>query len=291
MKDAVRLALYFVAVVLTGALLAPSLFWSAQFLGRHDRLTFLKQFDFEQFFHRALLVSAILFLWPLLRSVGVRRLGDLGLQVNIRRWRDLGGGFVVALMPLILCGAGLILAGIYSLRASVNWPQLMRTISAALAVPWIEETFFRGLVLGILLRSGRKYLAMALTSGLFSIVHFLKAPEGTSTDVTWTSGFRSIAHAFVQFGEPMLLLAGFTTLFLIGWILADARIRTASLWLPVGLHAGWIFGNGVFNRFARRQFVMLPWLGRNLLVGLIPLALLAITWMIVRMIWKHRETT
>jgi len=188
-----------------------------------------------------------------------------------------------------LCGAGLIVAGVYSLRPSIAWPQLIRTVAASVTVPWIEETVFRGLVLGILLRSGRKHLAMTLTSALFSIIHFLKAPEGTSTNVTWTSGFQSIAHAFVQFGEPMLLLAGFSTLFLIGWILADARIRTASLWLPIGLHAGWIFGNGVFNRFARRQFVLLPWLGRNLLVGLIPLAILALTWIILRSIWKREN--
>ena len=278
------------AVVFAGAVIAPVLFWSAQYLGRHDRLTFLREFEFEQFFHRALLVSALLFLWPLLRSVGVRRLSDLGLRRNVRGWRDWGGGLLVALVPLILCGVALVLTGVYALRPVIAWAQLMRTVAAALAVPWIEEAFFRGLVLGILLRSGRRYLAIALTSGLYSIVHFLKAPEGTSTDVNWASGFQSIAHAFVQFGQPMLLLAGFTTLFLIGWILADARIRTASLWLPIGLHAGWIFGNGVFNRFARRQFILLPWLGRNLLVGLIPLAILAVTWMVVRMTWKSRES-
>ncbi len=286
MKDAVRLALYFVAVVLAAALLAPLLYWSAQFFGRHDRLTFLRAFDFEQFFHRALLISALLFLWLLLRSLTVRRLGDLGIRPNPNRWRDLGLGFLVALLPLLLCGAILVLTGVYSLRPSVNWGQLMRTVAAALAVPFIEELFFRGLVLGILLRSGKFFAAVA-TSALFSMLHFLKAPEGTSAVVTWTSGFQSVAHAFVQFAQPMLLLAGFTTLFLIGWILADARIRTASLWLPIGLHAGWIFGNGVFNRFARREFVMLPWLGRNLLVGLIPLAVLALTWIIVRRFSKR----
>ncbi len=31
----------------------------------------------------------------------------------------------------------------------------------------------------------------------------------------------------------------------LGAMLAYARWRTASLWLPIGLHAGWIFINGV----------------------------------------------
>ena len=66
------------------------------------------------------------------------------------------------------------------IRGKIPWPLLGRTAAAAIVVPWIEETLFRGLVLGILLRSGRKYLAMFLTSALFSVVHFLKAPEGTS---------------------------------------------------------------------------------------------------------------
>ena len=113
------------------------------------------------------------------------------------------------------------------MRPTVASAPMIRTVATAIAVPFIEESLFRGLVLGILLRSGRKYLSMFVTSALFSVVHFLKAPEGTSAIVTWTSGFQSIAHSFAQFSEPLLVLAGFTTLLLIGWVLADARILTA----------------------------------------------------------------
>jgi membrane protease YdiL (CAAX protease family) len=117
---------------------------------------------------------------------------------------------------------------------------------------------------------------------LYSIVHFLKAPERTSTIVTWTSGFNSIGHSVVQFADPVLVAASFTTLFLIGWVLADARIGTRSLWLPVGLHAGWIFANGAFNKIAHRELVALPWLGKNLLIGIIPLGVACLTWAIMR---------
>jgi len=85
----------------------------------------------------------------------------------------------------------------------------------------------------------------------------------------------------------MLVTASFTTLFLIGWILADARMQTRSLWLPIGLHAGWIFASGAFSRMAELEVIMLPWLGRNLLVGIVPLGVGGLTWLIMRGWLKH----
>jgi hypothetical protein len=76
---------------------------------------------------------------------------------------------------------------------------------------------------------------------------------------------------------------------MIGWILADVRLRTASLWLPIGLHAGWIFGNGFFNRLVRRQGLALPWVGKNLLVGIVPLAVCLITWCLLRLCLSYRK--
>jgi membrane protease YdiL (CAAX protease family) len=197
------------------------------------------------------------------------------------------GGFLFAAIPLLCCGAALLLFHAYSIRVTFTGKSVATLLGATAFVPLLEETLFRGLILGILLRSGQKLFAVIVTSGFFSVVHFFKAPEGTSTVVNWWSGFNSIAHAFGQFSDPMLVLAGFTTLFLIGWILADSRLRTCSLWLPIGLHAGWIFGNTLFNRLARRQVLALPWLGKNLLVGLLPLAVCLVTWVLI-VLWLNR---
>jgi membrane protease YdiL (CAAX protease family) len=287
LKDAVRLLVYLLATVLVGALLAPPLFWAAQALAARGSLTFLAHYDFETYFHRALLVAALALLWPLIRSLEVRSLNDLGLVQNPNRWRDLLAGFVLSIVPLLCCGAILVATPIYSLRGTINWPGVVRAIGAAAVVPIIEETFFRGLVLGSLLKTGRQGLSIFITSALYSIVHFLKAPEHTSVDVTWISGFNSIAHAFEQFTDPLLIGAGFTTLFLIGWILAEARLLTRSLWLPIGLHAGWILASGVFNKIALRQQMILPWLGKNLLVGIVPLAVAGVTWLLMRSWLKY----
>jgi len=281
-KDAVRLLVYLLATILVGALLAPPLFWAGHSLATRSPFTFLARFDFETFFHRALLIAALVLLWPLARSLSIRSRADLQLEKNPRWRRDLIAGAIFSAVPLLCCAAILLATPVYSLRGAINWPGVFKMIAAAAGVPIIEELFFRGLVLGILLKSGRRYVAMFVAAALYSIVHFLKAPEHTSTIVTWTSGFNSIAHAFVQFTDPILVTAGFTTLFLIGWILADARLQTRSLWLPIGLHAGWILTSGVFNKIALRQLIILPWLGKNLLVGIIPLVIAGLTWLIVR---------
>jgi hypothetical protein len=84
-----------------------------------------------------------------------------------------------------------------------------------------------------------------------------------------------------------MVLAAFTTLFLLGWILADARLRTRSLWLPIGLHSGWIFVSGVVGKVTKRPEI-LPWLGRNFLIGLIPLGLALVSWALM-FLWLRYE--
>lgn len=290
MKDAARLAAYFAATILFGVFAAPVLFWTAQWLIAHGVLGFLAKFDFETYFHRALLFGALLFLWPLLRSLNVKRGSDLALSRNSHRARDTGMGFLIASIPLLCFGALIIALGVYSFRTASAALLLKRALSA-FVVPFLEEPIFRGLILGVLLRSLSVWGAMFGTSAIFSIVHFLKAPPHTSIVVTWTSGFASLGNAFTQFQQPLLLLAGFTTLFLLGWILADARIRTRSLWLPIGLHGGWIFASALFNKLTRREMDALPWLGQSLLIGLAPLGIALLSWCLLRWWLKNVERT
>jgi membrane protease YdiL (CAAX protease family) len=287
LKDAARLAAYFIAILVGGALLAPILFWSVRALAAHGVLPFLAKYDFDTFFHRAVLIAALLLFWPLLRVSRVRGMTDLGLAPNARWTRDVASGVLLSIIPLLFCGALLIALHAYSFRHVFVWPRFGKALLAAISVPFIEETFFRGIVLGILLRSGRKLLPVIAVSALFAAVHFLKGSEREYVIVTWTSGFQSIADALAGFGDPRMVLAAFATLFLIGCILADARVLTHSLWLPIGLHAGWIFGSATFNWLARRQIVALPWLGKNLLVGILPLCLVAVTWIMMRRWLKH----
>jgi len=287
LKDAARLLGYFAATIIFGALLAPPLFWGAQWLVGHDIFPSLGRFRFESFFHRAIMLGALAFFWPLLRWLHLKNRHDLDLVSNPRPLREVGVGFLIAAVPLLGCGIFLLALHFYELRSVISWLAVGSVVLTALVVAPIEEALFRGLFLGLLLRSNRPLVATILSAGIFSIVHFLKPPNETNSSVTWTSGFNSLAHSFSQFSEPMLLLAGFTTLFLLGCILADARLRTRSLWLPIGLHAGWIFANGVFNKIAQREMVALPWLGKNLAIGIVPLLIGLISWALLRCWFRY----
>jgi membrane protease YdiL (CAAX protease family) len=213
LKDAARLAAYFAATILIGALLAPFLFWTGQALATHSLFSFLATSDFERFFHRALLIAAVALLWPFLRLGNVRSMTDLRLAPNPCWSRDVFLGSLLSAIPLLCCGALLIALNVYAFQHNVAWARFGNVLAASIAVPLIEETFFRGIVLGILLRTGRQYMSIFATSAIFSVLHFLKAPERTSTIVTWTSGLKSVAHAFEQFSDPTMLLSAFATLF------------------------------------------------------------------------------
>jgi len=278
---------YFAATILFGALAAPLLYWAAQGLAARGIFPALATFEFESFFHRALMLGAIAFLWPFLRSLQVRRRQDLALEPNKHWLRDWAVGFLLAAVPVLCCEIVLVQLGFYSMKPGGPWDELLAVGPTALVVPLIEEPLFRGLFLGVLLRSFRSWPANLISASIFSIVHFLKAPDETTTTVRWYSGFVSLSHSFDQFREPMLVLAGFTTLFVIGVILAYARLRTRSLWASIGLHSGWILASMLFGKIARREMVALPWLGKNLLVGLVPLAVCLVSWLLVRTWLKY----
>jgi membrane protease YdiL (CAAX protease family) len=292
LKDAALLLVYFIGVLLLGALLSPLLFFGGQSLAARGILPFLAAYDFESYFHRALLVSALLLIWPLLRALRIQKWRELQLTPRAKSGRDLLAGFLIAAIPLLCCGAIILAIGIYEVRGHIVWKGFLPVALAAIFVPLIEETFFRGFVLGVLLRRGSSTFALVFTSALFSIVHFLKAPDETTSAsaVSWFSGFSSIAAAFWQFRDPMLVLGGFGTLFVVGWVLGDARLRTRALWLPIGLHAGWIFANGAFNRIAHRQFIALPWIGKSLLVGIVPIIVGLASWIVMLAWLKHERT-
>lgn len=293
--DIRRIALYFVAVLGLGALLAPWLYWGGTWLGgAMPSLEFLQRVTFQRYFNRAMLIAAIALLWPLVRSLHVRSWSDLGLRPNPTWRRDLGVGFALACGLLFTLGAVLLATGLYAWRTPVKWSDLPNAAVSAAAVSLLEETLFRGALLGVVLRTARAWPAQLFVAALFAIVHFLKPPENGAPvlaalgPIHWLSGFQLLPKVFWQFSEPWLLLGGFITLFVVGLTLGLATRSTHSLWSAIGLHTGWVFGLKTFSAVtAPTRADMLPWVGQNLLIGLGPLITVAVTAAILH--WVRRR--
>ncbi len=216
---------------------------------------------------------------------------------------QLATGFVLAAGLLLASGWMLTRAGCFIWRdapasargvsnpfpiASIEWGPLLRiSLAKALFIALFAEILFRGIMLGIFLRAMRALPAIAAVALLFSLVPLLTAPATAEVPdpEAKNAGFLLLRKLFSDEADPLSLLARFPTLLVMGLMLGAARFRTASLWLPVGLHAGWLCGSLVFSA-ATWPAPGLPdpvrWLaGTTMLDGILPLVTVLATGFLV----------
>ena len=288
MKDLAKILGYLAAVIVLGALLAPPLYWAGQALAAHG-LPVLATFKFQKYFNRAALIAAVLLLWPVVRALRVGSWRELGLEPDARWRRHLLAGFIIAAVFVALMGGYYVAFDLYKWRTPLEWGKLPTIALSAVVVATLEEALFRGAIFGLFRRTLRPQAALFFVTALFAVLHFLKPDESFDiAEVTWLSGFALVPHTFHQFAEPATLLAGFTTLFALGWLLGDAALRTRSLWMSIGLHAGVVLVKMSFSALTKRKLLLLPWVGRELQIGLVPVAVLLLAWGAVRL-WLAYE--
>ncbi len=301
------MCLYLAAVLALGAALAPLLYkgghWLAEIIVsfRQQQTPVigwvgdkLGSSDFGRYFSRAFLISALGLLWPFLKWMGVTS-GGLGLQPNATRGRHFLTGFATAAGLLLAMGIVFVLMGAYRWNPKADIAaSLTRAVCTCLVVATLEEWLFRGVFLGLALRAAPAWLAILAISFLFSILHLVKPPDplppGLFDAPSWTSGFSMMGIIFRDYGDPALFVSEVSTLMAVGLILAWTRVRTGSLWLPIGLHAGWVFGVVIFGALTRTSKALkagnwdwhvsgsaIPMIGENLKLGLVPLGVLLLT--------------
>ncbi len=254
---------------------------------------------FGRFYNRALMICALLLL-PLL-LVWVRRLGAAAglrreplLGMTLREpWRRAAGhwalGLAVAGGLLALLGWGLESAGVFSVKPVSPGAGKILTKAAlpALAASLGEEFIFRGVLLGLWLRTARPLTAGVGTALVFAALHFLEPPAGyaVADPTAPLAGFQLLGAVLMHYTDPAFFVADFLTLFVLGLVLAWGRVRTGSLWLPMGLHCGWVL---VFKLFHMRM-TRAPhgWVGEflagnDLRSGVLPLAVALLTLLVCR---------
>jgi membrane protease YdiL (CAAX protease family) len=260
-RAARAILLYVAGIVVLGSLFAPVLFWICQWTAQWLQQASLPGGDwlarqpFRRIYNRSILIVALAGLWPLLRALQLRSWREIGWARRPDAWRHVGLGITLGVASLLAAAGIAIMAGRRGLNpepitAAVLAGVLLKLAFTATTVSLLEETFFRGAVQAVLQRALGLAAAVVLTSALYSAVHFLKPPGRVlvaAADLNWTSGFAWFGLIVSHSAKLEGALVGLVTLFLAGCILGWSVIRTGTLYLAIGLHAGWVLANEFFR--------------------------------------------
>ena len=300
-----KIFLYLLLVLIGGALAAPIAWHLIQMLPP-DLLGGLigkvQGMPFHRYLSRSLQVAAILLLWPLLRSLRVRSLRELGLYGSTRAISDLGIGIIAGILGVTLLDASSLAAGAFALYPGWSEPVLAalpRLVLTAVVVAILEEFLFRGILLGFLRQATNPVVAMILSALLFSGVHFLNFTPAASGDASplWYSGLSVLGSLGNSFPPWPVFGWAFMTLLAAGLILAWMTVRTGSLLAAIGLHGSWILGQQAFNLSAyylvKPPGTLLPFFGPSqchgmVPVGIIPLGALTLAGILAGMLLRDR---
>jgi hypothetical protein len=242
MRPIRALAIYFAAIFVGGALIAPWLYWTAHGLAPYGGIfAKLAANPFHRFVNRSYLAVALFGIWPLSRICGLRHWRDLGLTLKSRWLGNIAMGFLIGFGSLACVALLGFLCGGRDFNSHHTGADIFRhavsaTISAVI-VAMLEEILFRGALFGILRKTQPWPAALCVSSAVYALVHFIQRQEFNGA-VTWSTGLQLLPKMFN--GAPPFVPA-LLTLFLAGAILALAYQRTGTLFLSMGLHAGWIF--------------------------------------------------
>ncbi|SDR65817.1 hypothetical protein SAMN05216503_0089 [Polaribacter sp. KT25b] len=172
------------------------------------------------------LIGAFFALWIFMKFVDKEPFVKLGFQIK-NRLLDFIIGIVIGLFTMSLGYLILIyLKEIIYLKTNFNLIELLISILLFIIVAVAEETLLRGYILKNLLFSFNKYIALIVSSILFSLMH----------------GFNQNVDLFALFN-----------LFLAGILLGLSYIYTRNLWFPIAMHLSWnlfqtLFGFNVSGR-------------------------------------------
>ena len=119
---------------------------------------------------------------------------------------------------------------------------LLVGLGSGLVVGLLEETLFRGLLQGAVIRDSRRpLLGIVLVAVLFAALHFLADKRIPDEAVTPGSGLTLLSTVADNFLAPHRIVDGFLALLAVGLLTGVVAWWTGSIALSAGLHAGWVW--------------------------------------------------
>jgi membrane protease YdiL (CAAX protease family) len=265
MKSYQRLLIFGLVVLAVTALVSP---WAAAVWGyvTGTHAGWEKyQYSFSRIFDRFFMISGIILFFVCRPLLKIESPSQLGLTPRTRAVCDTAIGLCLALGSMLVLGFIMSLAQVYKpffrLSLSASMEQCMQALLTAFTVGFLEEIFFRGIIFRGLLEDWKPLPAFLAANVFYSALHFVKpGEEYFLSGIDPWAGFRHLFSTFAPFLEPAEIAPGMIGLLLIGIVLSYAFVRTGTLYLSIGLHAGWVISIKTVRVFGDYQRENLGWL-------------------------------
>jgi len=197
-----------------------------QFIGAWIAGADLNNIDFQKTSEQDLIMSffsligTLLVIWVFIKYVDKEKFVNLGFDAKNRRYEFIVGIVIGAFIMTTAYSLLLFLGEINFQSVNFDFKEIILSILTFIIVSVMEEVLFRGYILKNLMISFNKYIALIVSSILFSLAH----------------GF-----------NPNIDLFGLTNIFLAGILLGISYIHTKNLWFPIALHLSWNFFQTIFG--------------------------------------------
>jgi len=164
------------------------------------------------------MILAVWLFWKLFDRKPIREIGLINIKMG---YKDLFKGLAFGSISMILVFIILITSGNISLQSPLSSPNFSISLLIQLVffifVGINEEMFSRGYCMTVLRQTGNTWIALIVSSIIFSVLHSL---------------------------NPSMSVISYLNLFLVGLLFAYMFLRSNNLWLPIGYHITWNYFQG-----------------------------------------------
>jgi hypothetical protein len=233
----VRTFALFVALLTGALLLAAALTYPAWLL-----VGTISVEPVHRVMNRLAMLIALVGLIFLTRRLGLANRAALGYGLPRAQFlRQLGLGWAAGIGLMLPLVALLLALDIRVIKPGIDGDLpalLLGGAISGLAVAFIEETFFRGILFTAVARTSGARAAIIAPTLLYAALHFLGGklrvpPE----EVSWYHGFEVLSRLFERYAQPLAFVDSFLALVALGVLLAMVRLRTGAIAACIGLHA------------------------------------------------------
>jgi membrane protease YdiL (CAAX protease family) len=254
MSFTLRLAMVIAASVVVAVIISPLAAAAVGAMGFH--------FPFPRIFDRTVMVMvapALIAQWHQLRVLPLLRSGFDHPMRNLRRATR---GFLIAVAAIATLVYLAVMMGAHANETSAGiWRLMPMYLLSAIVIAIIEEGFFRAFLLVGMEGDFGRTPALLLSSAIYAISHLVRSPaKFYVTGLSPLAGFETLGLSLAHLANPALMLPTFIGLFLLGIVLGEAFLETGTVYLPIGLHAGFVLGAKLWPKMTSAGEALPGWL-------------------------------